>query len=159
MKFSPPFGFPRSRWHTDPNLAMLCVCLVTFWKNFGLNMLLWTAALINISPSVRDAARLDEPNYWRRFWTVELPLISPTAFFISITTFLGVLDDIVGVVDVLTEGGPSGRTSSLLYFLWRQGLQFFQFGDASAVAMIIIVAVLVLTWLQFRLGEKRVHYE
>lgn len=152
-------GFPRSRWHTDPNLAMLCVCLVTFWKNFGLNMLLWTAALINISPSVRDAARLDEPNYWRRFWTVELPLISPTAFFISITTFLGVLDDIVGVVDVLTEGGPSGRTSSLLYFLWRQGLQFFQFGDASAVAMIIIVAVLVLTWLQFRLGEKRVHYE
>ncbi|MDR3475846.1 MAG: sugar ABC transporter permease [Devosia sp.] len=152
------WGLPRSRWYTDPNLALLCVCLVTFWKNFGLNMLLWTAALINVPASVRDAARLDGARYWRRFWTIDLPMISPTAFFISITTFVNVIDDIVGVIDVLTQGGPSGRTSNLLYFLWQQGLTYFQFGEASAVAMIIIVAVLLLTWLQFRLGERRVHY-
>lgn len=153
------WGLPRSRWYMDPDLALLCVCMVTFWKNFGLNMLLWMAALINVPSSVREAARLDGARYWRRFWTIDLPLISPTAFFISITTFVNVLDDIVGVIDVLTQGGPSGRTSNLLYFLWQQGLTFFQFGDASAVAMIIIAAVLLLTWLQFRLGERRVHYQ
>ena len=152
------WGLPRSRWYTDPNLALLCVCMITFWKNFGLNMLLWTAALINVPAAVREAARMDGARYWQRVWTIDLPLVSPTAFFITVTTFVNVLDDIVGVIDVLTQGGPSGRTSNLLYFLWQQGLTYFQFGDASAVAMIIIVAVLALTWLQFRWGEQRVHY-
>lgn len=153
------FGFGPSRWHTNPDLALLCVSLVTFWKSFGLNMLLWIAALANVPQSLREAARLDGAKRWRRFLTIELPLISPTAFFISVTTVFSVLDDIVGVVDVLTGGGPAGRSSNLLYFLWQQGLQFFQFGTASAVAMVSIAAVLAITWAQFRFGEKRVHYQ
>ncbi|MFC0219412.1 carbohydrate ABC transporter permease [Pseudochelatococcus lubricantis] len=152
------FGFPKSRWHTDPDLALLCVCLVTFWKTFGLNMLLWLAALANIPPELREASQLDGAGPGRHFFTISLPLMTPTAFFISVTTLFHVLDDIVGVIDVLTHGGPAGRSSSLLYFLWQQGLQFFQFGQASAVAVIIIVVVLVATWLQFRLGENKVHY-
>lgn len=152
------FGFPKSRWHTDPDLALLCVSLVTFWKTFGLNMLLWLAALANLPRELREASQLDGATAWRHFFTISLPLMTPTAFFISITTFFHVLDDIVGVIDVLTHGGPAGRSSSLLYFLWQQGLQFFQFGPASAVAVMIIVAVLVVTWLQFRVGERRVHY-
>lgn len=152
------FGFPPSRWHTDPNLALLCVALVTFWKTFGLNMLLWLAALANLPHELREASQLDGASPRRHFFTISLPLMTPTAFFISVTTFFNVLDDIVGVIDVLTGGGPAGRSSSLLYFLWQQGLQFFQFGPASAVAMIIIVMVLVVTWLQFRVAEKRVHY-
>ena len=119
------FGFPPSRWHTDPSLALLCVSLGTFWKTFN----------------------------------ISLPLMTPTAFFISVTTFFHVLDDIVGIIDVLTHGGPAGRSSSLLYFLWQQGLLFFQFGPASAVAVIIIVIILAVTWLEFRVGEKRVHYK
>jgi ABC-type sugar transport system permease subunit len=152
------FGFPKSRWHTDPNLALICVCLVTFWKTFGLNMLLWLAALANLPHELREASQLDGASPTRHFFTIGLPLMTPTAFFISVTTLFHVLDDIVGVIDVLTRGGPAGRSSSLLYFLWQQGLQFFQFGLASAVAVIIIGVVLVMTWLQFRVGEKRVHY-
>lgn len=153
------FGFPKSRWHTDPDLALLCVSMVTFWKTFGLNMLLWLAALANLPRELREASQLDGAGATRHFFTISLPLMSPTAFFISVTTFFNVLDDIVGVIDVLTQGGPAGRSSSLLYFLWQQGLQFFQFGPASAVAVIIIAAVLVVTWFQFRIGEKRVHYK
>ncbi|PTM93554.1 carbohydrate ABC transporter permease [Mycoplana dimorpha] len=153
------FGFGPSRWHTDPDLALLCVCLVTFWKSFGLNMLLWIAALANVPDTLREAARLDGAGPWRRFFSIELPLISPTAFFISVTTVFSVLDDIVGVVDVLTGGGPAGRSSNLLYFLWQQGLQFFQFGPASAVAMVSIAIVLAITCAQFWFGEKRVHYQ
>ncbi|MDR6817529.1 ABC-type sugar transport system permease subunit [Neorhizobium sp. 2083] len=151
-------GFPPSRWHTDPNLALLCVCLVTFWKTFGLNMLLWLAALANLPHELREASQLDGASPRRHFFTISLPLMTPTAFFISVTTFFHVLDDIVGVIDVLTHGGPAGRSSSLLYFLWQQGLRFFQFGPASAVAMVVIVMVLLVTWLQFRVAEKRVHY-
>lgn len=152
------FGFPPSRWHTDPNLALLCVCLVTFWKTFGLNMLLWLAALSNLPRELREASQLDGASPRRHFWTISLPLMAPTAFFISVTTFFHVLDDIVGVIDVLTHGGPAGRSTSVLYYLWQQGLRFFQFGPASAVAMLIIVMVLIVTWLQFRVAEKRVHY-
>lgn len=151
-------GLPRSRWHTDPSLALLCVSFVTFWKSFGLNMLLWLAALISIPREVREASRIDGAGVWRRFWTIELPLITPTAFFIAVTTLFHVLDDIVGVIDVLTSGGPANRTTSLLFFLWQRGLQFFQFGEASAVAVLIIGAVLLLTWAQFRLFERRVFY-
>jgi ABC-type sugar transport system permease subunit len=152
------FGFPPSRWHTDPSLALLCVCLVTFWKTFGLNMLLWLAALVSLPHELREASQLDGASPRRHFFTISLPLMTPTVFFISVTTFFHVLDDIVGVIDVLTHGGPAGRSSSLLYFLWQQGLRFFQFGPASAVAMIIIVLVLIVTWLQFRVAEKRVYY-
>jgi ABC-type sugar transport system permease subunit len=151
-------GLPPSRWHTDPDLAILCVCLVTFWKNFGLNMLLWYAALVGIPRPVHEAARLDGAGPLVRFFTIDLPLVTPTAFFIAVTTLFHVLDDIVGVIDVLTHGGPSGHSSSLLYFLWQRGLRFFQFGEASAVAMIIVAAVLLVTWVQFRLIERRVFY-
>jgi len=151
-------GLPRSRWHTDPDLALLCVALVTFWKTFGLNMLLWAAALLGIPKEVHEAARIDGAGPWRRFWTIDLPLIAPTAFFIAVTTVGHVLDDIVGVIDVLTEGGPAGRSSSLLFFLWQRGLAFFQFGEASAVAVIMILLVLAVTALQFRLFERRVFY-
>jgi ABC-type sugar transport system permease subunit len=151
-------GLPRSRWHTDPDLALLCVAVVTFWKTFGLNMLLWAAALLGIPKEIHEAARIDGAGPWRRFWTIDLPLIAPTAFFIAVTTVSHVLDDIVGVIDVLTEGGPAGRSSSLLFFLWQRGLAFFQFGEASAVAVIMILLVLVVTALQFRLFERRVFY-
>jgi multiple sugar transport system permease protein/sn-glycerol 3-phosphate transport system permease protein len=152
------FGLPPSAWINDPNLALFCVCIVTFWKTFGLNMLLWLAALANLPHELREASQLDGASARHHFFTISLPLMTPTAFFIAVTTLFNVLDEIVGVIDVLTHGGPAGRSSSLLYFLWQQGLQFFQFGQASAVAVIIIVLVLVITWLQFRVSEKRVHY-
>jgi ABC-type sugar transport system permease subunit len=151
-------GLPTSRWHRDPDLAPLCVCLVTFWKSFGLNMLLWLAALAHLPRELREASQIDGAGAVRHFFTISLPLMTPTAFFISVTTLFHVVDDIVGVIDVLTHGGPAGRSSSLLYFLWQQGLQYFQFGLASAVAVLIIVVVLAFTALQFRVGENKVHY-
>ncbi|NPD17409.1 sugar ABC transporter permease [Xinfangfangia sp. D13-10-4-6] len=153
------FGWPRSRWHTDPDLAILAVSMVTFWKSFGLNMLLWLAALATVPQSLIEAARLDGAGRLRMFFDLTLPLISPTAFFIAVTTLFSVLDDIVGVVDVLTGGGPAGSSTNLLYYLWQQGLGYFQFGQASAVAMMMIAAVLLVTWAQFALVERKVHYE
>ncbi|MDL2402076.1 carbohydrate ABC transporter permease [Rhizobium mayense] len=152
------FGFPRSKWHTDPDLALFCVCVVTFWKTFGLNMLLWLAAIANLPRELREASQLDGASARQHFFDISLPMMAPTAFFISVTTLFHVLDDLVGVIDVLTHGGPAGQSSSVVYYLWQQGLQFFQFGPASAVAVIIIVIVLAITWLQFRVSEKRVHY-
>lgn len=153
------FGLPPSRWHTDPDLALWCVAFVTFWKNLGLNMLLLLAALVAIPKPVLEAAAIDDPSPWRRFWAVELPLISPTFFFVAVTTTMGVLDDIAGAIDVLTEGGPFGQSSNILYYMYERGLKFFQFGQASAASVLIILLVLGVTWAQFRMLERKVHYE
>ncbi|MGD1877217.1 MAG: carbohydrate ABC transporter permease [Kiloniellaceae bacterium] len=151
-------GLPASRWHTDPDLALWCVTLVTFWKNFGLNMLLLFAALISVPRDVLEAAEIDGASPWHRFWTIEVPLISPTFFFVAVTTVMNVLDDIVGTIDVLTGGGPFGQSSNILYYMYQRGLGFFQFGQASASAVLIIGLVMVVTWLQFRAFERKVHY-
>jgi multiple sugar transport system permease protein len=152
-------GLPPSRWHTDPDLALWCVTFVTFWKNLGLNMLLFLAALVGIPKSILEAAVLDHAGPWRLFRTIELPLISPTFFFVAVTTTMNVLDDIVGTIDVLTEGGPFGQSSNILYYMYERGLKFFQFGHASAASVLIIVLIIAVTWAQFRMFERKVYYE
>lgn len=151
-------GLGRSRWHTDPDLALLCVALVTFWKTFGLNMMLWLAALLGLPQELRDAAALDGAGFWARLLRIELPLVSPTGFFIALTTLFVVLDDMVGVIDPLTGGGPAGRSSNLLFDMWRRGMGYFLFGQATASSVLIILAVVAVSALQFRLMGRRVVY-
>lgn len=152
------FDLDGVRWLEDPDLAIWSVSATVFWKTFGLNMLLYIAALTAIPKEVVEAARIDGAGPWRRLWTIEVPLISPTVFFVTVTTILGVMDDIVGAVSVMTDGGPIDATTNLLFYLWQKGLQFFQFGHASAVAVIVSITVGLLTWAQFAFIERRVHY-
>ncbi|TWT10246.1 carbohydrate ABC transporter permease [Reyranella sp. CPCC 100927] len=150
-------GMPQ-RWLNDPDMAIYAVCAVSFWKCFGLNLPIFAAALANVPPELRQAAALDGAGPWRRAWHVELPMISPTLFFAGVTTLLLVLDEIVGAVDVLTEGGPFKTSTNLLYFLYERAFRHFQFGEAAAVATLIMGLVAAATWLQFRMFERRVHY-
>jgi multiple sugar transport system permease protein/sn-glycerol 3-phosphate transport system permease protein len=152
-------GVTGPRWHTDPHLALLCVAVVAFWKTFGLNVMLWLAALLGVPRDVQEAAALDGARSLTLLWKIELPLISPTAFFIAIATLLMVLDDVVGVIDTLTGGGPAGSSASLLYDLWKRGMTFFLFGQAGAATVLIVAGVIAVAALQFRLLATRVHYE
>lgn len=151
-------GLEGLRWLDDPALAIWSVSATVFWKTFGLNMLLCLAAISAIPQDVIEAARLDNAGWWRRLVTIEVPLISPTLFFVTVTTVLGVMDDIVGAVDVMTGGGPIDATTNLLFYLYEKGLRFFQFGHASAVAVIVMAIVGLITWAQFRMLDRRVHY-
>lgn len=152
------FGLSTSRWHTDARAAIWVVSAVTFWKTFGLNLVLWYAALMTIPKEQIEAARIDGAGFFRRVRDIDIPLASPTAFFILVTTVFTTLDDIVGVIDVLTAGGPFDRTTNLPYLLWQKGLVFFQFGQASVVALVTIALVALLTFVQFRYVERKVTY-
>ncbi len=152
-------GMPAHRWLNDPDMALWCVAAVSFWKGFGLNLILYAAALVNIPGEVLEAAELDGAGPWVRAIKIEIPMISPTLFFTAVTTVLIVLDEIVGVVDVLTEGGPYNSSSNLVYFLYERAFRQFQFGEAASVATLIIVLVAFATWLQFRAFERYVHYQ
>jgi multiple sugar transport system permease protein/sn-glycerol 3-phosphate transport system permease protein len=152
-------GVTPQRWLNDPSLSLWCVAAVAFWKGFGLNLLLYAAALVNIPRELIEAAELEGAGPWYRALHIELPLISPTLFFTAITTVLIVMDEIVGVVDVLTEGGPYNSSSNLVYFLYERAFRQFNFGEAAAVATLIMVIVALATWLQFRAFERYVHYQ
>ena len=152
-------GFQGHRWLSDPDMALWCVAAVAFWKGFGLNLILYAAALVNIPREVVEAADLDGAGPWVRALRIEIPMISPTLFFTAVTTVLIVMDEIVGVVDVLTEGGPYNSSSNLVYFLYERAFRQFNFGEAAAVATLIIAIVAFATWLQFRAFERYVHYQ
>ncbi|MBI2741585.1 MAG: sugar ABC transporter permease [Rhodospirillales bacterium] len=152
-------GLQGHRWLSDPDMALWCVAAVSFWKGFGLNLILYAAALVNIPREVIEAADLDGAGPWVRALRIEIPMISPTLFFTAVTTVLIVMDEIVGVVDVLTEGGPYNSSSNLVYFLYERAFRQFNFGEAAAVATLIIGIVAVATWLQFRAFERYVHYQ
>lgn len=145
-------------WLNDANMALWCVVAVAAWQTLGFNLLLYLAALEAVPPEYVEAAALDGAGAWAALRYVRLPLIAPTIFFVLVTTVIFVNDDVFGAINILTDGGPYGHTTNLLYYLYRQGFRFLQTGEASAVAVLVTVAVMALTWLQFRFIEGRVHY-
>jgi ABC-type sugar transport system permease subunit len=85
-------------------------------------------------------------------------LITPTFFFILVTTVIFVNDEVFSAISVLTDGGPFDRTINLVFYLYQQAFRYFQIGIASSVAVILSLAVIALAWLQFRFVERHVHY-
>jgi multiple sugar transport system permease protein/sn-glycerol 3-phosphate transport system permease protein len=157
-QFWEALGGERVFWLSEPRTAMGSVIAVAAWSSIGFNILLYLTALEGIPRDVRDAARLDGSGEWALFRYVEWPLISPTFFFVVLTTILFVNNEIFGVINILTRGGPYNSTSNVLYYLYQRGFSFFQAGEASALAMCLVGFFLIVTWIQFRLGERKVHY-
>ncbi|MDQ3442766.1 MAG: sugar ABC transporter permease [Chloroflexota bacterium] len=145
-------------WLNEPRPAMASVIVVAAWSSIGFNILLYLTALEGIPRDVRDAARLDGASEWALFRGIEWPLISPTFFFIVLTTVLFVNNEIFGVINILTHGGPYSSTTNVLYYLYERGFRFFQAGEASALAITLVGFFLLVTWIQFRVGERKVHY-
>jgi multiple sugar transport system permease protein/sn-glycerol 3-phosphate transport system permease protein len=148
----------RTDWLQDPTLALWCVIAVSAWKAFGFNLILYVAALEAVPKEYVEAARLDGAGWWALFRHVRLPLITPTLFFVLVVTFIFVSEEVFAAISVLTQGGPFGTTTNLLYFLYERGFRFFAVGEASATALMVFLAVMAVTWLQFRFLEGRVHY-
>ncbi len=143
---------------TDPYVAIWCVIGVSAWKVLGFNLLLYLAALEAVPLEYLEAASLDGANGWQLFRHIRGPLITPTFFFVLITTVIFVNDESFAAINVLTDGGPFGRTTNVLYYLYQRGFHFFQIGQASAVAVLVVAAVMSLTWLQFHFVERHVTY-
>ena len=152
------FGVERINWLSDRDTAIWTVIVVATWKTLGFNLLLYLAALEAVPHDYVEAASLDGASKWQIMKTIRFPLITPTFFFVLVTTVISVNDDVFGAINVLTEGGPFESTTNIVYYLYEQGFRYFQIGDASAVSIIIFIATVFLTWLQFRFIEGRVHY-
>ncbi|MGB7051059.1 MAG: sugar ABC transporter permease [Acidimicrobiales bacterium] len=141
----------------NPNLALPAVSVVTVWQNLGFVFILATAALQSIPDELLEAARVDGSSYWYRFWHVTLPLLSPTMFFALVVGTIGAFQAF-GQIDLLTQGGPDNHTEVLIYYLYQQAFTYNNTGVAAVLSVILFVILLLLTFAQFRLFERRVSY-
>lgn len=138
--------------------ALWVIILAASWQQFSYNFLFYFAALNIVPQSLIDTAIMDGANAWQRFWHVLVPLLSPTSFFLLIMNLIYVFFDTFGIIQVLTNGGPGGQTMTLIYKVYEDGFVGMDPGSSSAQSVVLMLIVTLLTLLQFRVLEKRVHY-
>ena len=151
------FHLPALQWINSSSTAMLAVIIVTVWKSLGYAMIFYITALEKVPKELYEANALDGANSWQRFRDVTLPCISPTTFFLVIITMVNSLQA-YDQIQILTQGGPSGSTRTLLYMYYQLGFEEFNMGQATAVAMILILITVMLSLIQFVVSKKWVHY-
>ncbi len=143
---------------TGHNLALLLVTATASWKNLGFNIIFYLAALQSIPGVLLEAAEIDGAGPFQKFWRITFPLLSPTTFFLITMNLIYSFFSVFGLIDIMTRGGPVGATNILIYNLYQDGFVFFKTGLASAQSIILFVIVIILVLIQFRAGEKSVHY-
>jgi len=143
---------------THPQQALAVVILTASWQQLSYNFLFFFAALKAIPPVLIDAAIIDGASAWRRFWQIIFPLLSPISFFLLIMNLIYSFFDTFGVIDVLTNGGPANSTTTLIYKVYKDGFIGMDPGSSAAQSAILMLLIIMLTLLQFRYLEKKVHY-
>jgi multiple sugar transport system permease protein len=136
-------------WLGDPAWAMPAIILLAVWKNFGFNMIIFVAGLQNIPERLYEAARLDGAGAWQPPPRT-LPLLAPTFLFVSVITLIGYFQ-LFAEPYVMTQGGPANRTLSIVLLMYEQGFRWWNMGYAAAVAFVLFVIILCLTFAQTRL--------
>jgi multiple sugar transport system permease protein/alpha-1,4-digalacturonate transport system permease protein len=141
-------------WTTSADWSMPAVIVVGTWREMGYYMLLFLAGLQTIPVEYYEAARVDGANAWQRFWHITLPTLRPTTFLVLVLLTVGSFK-VFDLIVVMTDGGPGRATLVLSQLIYREGIAQGEFGYASAISLVLFVIVLLVTVLQFRLGERR----
>lgn len=142
----------------NPNEAMGLVVIASSWGRISYNFLFFLAGLQAIPNSVIEAAAIDGAHFWKRFWTIVFPLLSPTTFFLLVVNVVYAFFETFGVIHTITTGGPQQATTILVYKVYSDGFVGQDLGSSAAQSVILLVVVGILTIIQFRYIERRVHY-
>ena len=138
--------------------AMVLIVTAAVWKQLSYNFLFFLAGLQAIPKSLVEAAAIDGAQPWRRFWTIQFPLLSPITFFLLVINVVYAFFDTFAIVDASTQGGPGKDTAILVYKVYYDGFKAMDLGGSAAQSVVLMVIVVALTVIQFRFIEKRVTY-
>ena len=138
--------------------AMALIVMAAVWKQISYNFLFFVAGLQSIPKSLVEAAAIDGAGPWRRFWTIQFPLLSPTTFFLLVINIVYAFFDTFAIVDAATHGGPGKDTSILVYKVYYDGFKALDINGSAAQSVVLMVIVIVLTVVQFKFVEKKVNY-
>ncbi len=153
----------RKSWTSSKDLAIWAIIIVSVWRNAGYYMVMYLAGLQGVPGELYEAATMDGANAWQKFYKVTLPMLTPTTFFCSIMTVISCFK-IYDVVAIMTQGGPGRSTKMLVTYIFElsfggEGIATSaEYGVASAVSMVLLAIVLLVTAIQFRGEKKWVNY-
>jgi sn-glycerol 3-phosphate transport system permease protein len=142
----------------DSGHAMTLIVMASIWKQISYNFLFFLAGLQSIPRSLIEAAAMDGARPWRRFWSIQFPLLSPTTFFLLVINVVYAFFDTFAIIDAATQGGPGKDTAILVYKVYYDGFKAMDLGGSAAQSVVLMVIVVALTIVQFRYVEKKVNY-
>lgn len=145
-------------YRNNGDQALLLVVMAAAWKQVSYNFIFFLAGLQSIPKAIIEAAAIDGAGAARRFFRVVFPLLSPITFFLLIVNIIYAFFDTFGVIDALTTGGPGRATTTLMYKVYRDGYINLDLGSSSAQSVLLMAVVILITVVQFRFIERRVHY-
>ena len=141
-------------WTSSSDWALTAIIIVSVWRGMGYYMILYLAGLQSVPKELYEAASIDGANKWQQFRNVTLPSLRPTTFFVSIMLVINCFK-IFDLVQVMTAGGPGRATNVLVYQIYNEAFVKFNFGYASAIAMVLFVIVLGITVIQFKWNQRQ----
>jgi multiple sugar transport system permease protein len=151
-------GIQGPPWLQSGTWAIPSVAIISLWGTIGgSRMIIFLAALQSVPQELYEAAEIDGAGPWRKFWTITLPMISPTMFFNVVLTIIGSLS-VFSLSYIATGGGPNYATYFYVYHLFKSAFEFSRMGYAAAMAWVFFLIVLVLTAIQFRVSKSWVFY-
>jgi multiple sugar transport system permease protein len=151
-------GIPGPAWLGSTTWAMPAVIIMSVWKGFGTNMLIFLAGLQGMPQEVQEAAMIDGATRWQRFWRVTWPLLTPTTFFVLVISCI-VSFQVFEQVFVMTDGGPAYATTVLGLFIYLNAFRYNNMGYAAAAAYLLFALTLVVTLAQFKFQGRWTYYE
>ncbi len=151
-------GLPTSQFYMGEDSVMWSLAIISLWSGMGYGVLLVISGLRSIPEYVYEAARLDKSSRANTFFRITMPLLSPTVFYMLITSSVGAFTTF-DTVDLLTGGGPGHSSYMLAYYVYMEGIRFMHYGRAMAAAVVLLVITSTLTAINFSMAGKKVHYQ
>lgn len=152
------FGGEKTGWLTDPKMALVSVALVSVWMNIGFSYLVLMGGLKNIDSSYYESVEIVGGGFFYRLFKVTIPLLSPSLFFVFITSVIGAFQSF-GVIDMLTQGGPMNGTNLLVYSIYKEAFVNYQYGPATAQGVVLFLIIFTVSMMQIKITEKWVTYK
>jgi multiple sugar transport system permease protein len=150
--------FQPVSWLDSSEHALSSLIIVDVWRSVGFSFVVFTAGLQGISAQLYEAAAVDGAGDWSRFWSITLPLLSPTTYFLLVINLIGAFQ-FFDLSYVMTEAGPGDATRTIVYYIYDSGFHFFHFGYASTLAMMLFAILVVFTMIQVRMSRRWVFYQ
>jgi len=150
-------GLPAQQFLNSPSQALYVIVAMTIWGWTGFAVVIYLAALQGVPPALVEAAAIDGAGSWSIFRRITLPLLSPASLFLAVWLSINALQ-LFDEVYLSTQGGPLNATTVLVYYLYKQAFQNFNFGYASAIAYFLFLVIIVITAVQFRVGRRFTYY-
>lgn len=144
-------------WLADPSFSLISVMIIMIWAGIGFEMIIFMAGLQNIPKDLYEAADIDGASKVRQFFKITIPLLSPTTFFLLITGIVGSFK-VFDLIMILTNGGPAGSTSVIVFYLYKVAFIQLKSGYASAIGIMLLLIILLITIVQWFGQKKWVNY-